>query len=125
MKKLLFKTFLVAIVACVCFSMASCSKSAEDLNKEVNELVKDGKIDKENIDEAIDLLGQIVDKTIDLAEENKDVKDISDIDADALKDAATLAEAANTLGNALEKSELSAEQQKALQDAFKKFEEAN
>ena len=123
MKKLLFKTFLVAIVACACFTLASCSKSADDLNNEVKEMVKDGKIEKENIDDAIDLLGQIVDKAIELAEENKNVEDISDIDADAVKDAVTLAQAANTLGNALEKTELSKDQEEALQDLCNKFEE--
>ena len=61
MKKI-FKTFLVAFVAFACMSLVSCTKSAEQIVNEADELINDdGTIESKNIDKVLDLYEAAID----------------------------------------------------------------
>lgn len=120
MKKLLIKTFLVAIVACACFTLASCSKSAEDLNKEAKALVRaDGTIAADDIDDAIDLMQQLADKAKSIQSDVVDATKDRDFDNPVFEEATLVGQAALMLGAALDASNLSAEQTNKLLDVAK------
>lgn len=111
MKKL-FKTFLLAIVACACFSLVSCSKSAEQIAKEASELVaEDGSIAADNIDDALDLYETACDKVIALEDDIKKAGESLDFSNPVLAEAAQLATAADVISRGLANSQLSPEQQ--------------
>lgn len=120
MKKYILKTCLMAIVACFCLSLASCSKSPEQISKEADELINnEGSVSTENIDKALDLYEVAVTKAAELSEKLEE-SDNSDeeitLDNPLIADAMVLANAGTNLRNALSKSELSEEQSKRLSD---------
>lgn len=125
MKKYIFKTCLMAIVACFCLSIASCSKSPEQISKEAHELINDeGAIDPENIDKAIDLyeatLNQVAELTEKLNKAKESGEEIS-FDNPLLAESIILADAGGSLSKALSNSQLSDEQTKRLDEIESKL----
>ena len=125
MKKYILKTCLMAIVACFCLSVASCSKSPEQISKEANELINDeGAIDPENIDKAIDLyeatLNQVAELTEKLNKAKESGEEIS-FDNPLLAESIILADAGGSLSKALSNSQLSDEQTERLDEIESKL----
>ena len=125
MKKYIFKTCLMAIVACFCLSIASCSKSPEQISKEANELINDeGAIDPENIDKAIDLYEATVNQVAELTEKLNKAKESGEeisFDNPLLAESIILADAGGSLSKALSNSQLSDEQTKRLDEIESKL----
>ena len=125
MKKYILKTCLMAIVACFCLSVASCSKSPEQISKEANELINDeGAIDPENIDKAIDLYEATVNQVAELTEKlNKAKESGEEISPDnpLITDGIVLATAGASLRDALSNSQFSDEQAKRLDEIESKL----
>lgn len=125
MKKYILKTCLMAIVACFCLSLASCSKSPEQISKEANELINDeGAIDPENIDKAIDLYEATVNQVAELTEKlNKAKESGEEISPDnpLITDGIVLATAGASLRDALSNSQFSDEQAKRLDEIESKL----
>ena len=125
MKKYIFKTCLMAIVACFCLSIASCSKSPEQISKEAHELINDeGAIDPENIDKAIDLYEATVNQVAELTEKlNKAKESGEEISPDnpLITDGIVLATAGASLRDALSNSQFSDEQAKRLDEIESKL----
>ena len=125
MKKYIFKTCLMAIVACFCLSIASCSKSPEQISKEAHELINDeGAIDPENIDKAIDLYEATVNQVAELTEKLNKAKESGEeisFDNPLLAESIILADAGGSLSKALSNSQLSDEQTKRLDELESKL----
>ena len=125
MKKYILKTCLMAIVACFCLSVASCSKSPEQISKEAHELINDeGAIDPENIDKAIDLYEATVNQVAELTEKlNKAKESGEEISPDKplITDGIVLATAGASLRDALSNSQFSDEQAKRLDEIESKL----
>ena len=125
MKKYIFKTCLMAIVACFCLSIASCSKSPEQISKEAHELINDeGAIDPENIDKAIDLYEATVNQVAELTEKLNKAKESGEeisFDNPLLAESIILAEAGESLSKALSNSQFSDEQAKRLDEIESKL----
>ncbi len=125
MKKYILKTCLMAIVACFCLSVASCSKSPEQISKEAHELINDeGAIDPENIDKAIDLYEATVNQVAELTEKlNKAKESGEEISPDnpLITDGIVLATAGASLRDALSNSQFSDEQAKRLDEIESKL----
>lgn len=125
MKKYIFKTCLMAIVACFCLSIASCSKSPEQISKEAHELINDeGAIDPENIDKAIDLYEATVNQVAELTEKLNKAKESGEeisFDNPLLAESIILAEAGGSLSKALSNSQLSDEQTERLDEIESKL----
>lgn len=125
MKKYIFKTCLMAIVACFCLSIASCSKSPEQISKEAHELINDeGAIDPENIDKAIDLYEATVNQVAELTEKLNKAKESGEeisFDNPLLAESIILADAGGSLSKALSNSQLSDEQTERLDEIESKL----
>ena len=125
MKKYIFKTCLMAIVACFCLSIASCSKSPEQISKEAHELINDeGAIDPENIDKAIDLYEATVNQVAELTEKLNKAKESGEeisFDNPLLAESIILADAGGSLSKALSNSQLSDEQAERLDEIESKL----
>lgn len=125
MKKYIFKTCLMAIVACFCLSVASCSKSPEQISQEANELINDeGAIDPENIDKAIDLYEATVNQVAELTEKLNKAKESGEeisFDNPLLAESIILAEAGGSLSKALSNSQFSDEQAERLDEIESKL----
>ena len=125
MKKYILKTCLMAIVACFCLSIASCSKSPEQISKEAHELINDdGTIDPENIDKAIDLYEATVNQVAELTEKLNKAKESGEefsLDNSLIAESMVLADAGGSLTNALSNSQLSDEQAKRLDEIESKL----
>ena len=126
MKKLLFKTFLMAVVACACLSLSSCGKSAEALNAEADDLVTDGKIDKDKIDDALDLYDDVADKMESMVDDVVDYEvkrdgDEDYEDADLEEEVMLVSEAYDKLRSALYDAKLDKDQKKRFKEINKRF----
>lgn len=122
MKKLI-KSFLMAVIACACLSLASCSKSADQIAKEAEELITaDGSIAPENIDKALDLYEAAADQMISLKDKCEEAAKEMDFDNPAMQEALKIAAAGVTLQSGLSNSELTPEQEARMEEIDKKAE---
>ena len=121
MKKLI-KSFLMAVIACACLSLASCSKSADQIAKEAEELITtDGSIAPENIDKALDLYEAAADQMISLKDKCEEASKNMDFDNPDVKEALQLAAVGEALQTALSNSELTPEQEARIAEINKKL----
>ena len=122
MKKLI-KSFLMAVIACACLSLASCSKSADQIAKEAEELITtDGSIAPENIDKALDLYEAAADQMLSLKDKCEEAAKEMDFDNPAMQEALKIAAAGVTLQSGLFNSELTPEQEARMEEIDKKAE---
>ena len=122
MKKLI-KSFLMAVIACACLSLASCSKSADQIAKEAEELITaDGSIAPENIDKALDLYEAAADQMLSLKDKCEEAAKEMDFDNPAMQEALKIAAAGVTIQSGLCNSELTPEQEARMREIDKKAE---
>ncbi|MGN1173347.1 MAG: hypothetical protein ACI4SO_06125 [Muribaculaceae bacterium] len=122
MKKLI-KSFLMAVIACACLSLASCSKSADQIAKEAEELITaDGSIAPENIDKALDLYEAAADKMKSLEDQCEEAATEIDLDNPAVQEALKIIAVGVVLQSGLSNSELTPEQQARMEEIDKKAE---
>lgn len=124
MRKLLIKTFVMAVVAFACITMASCSKSAEELSNDAKELVKDGKIAPENVDKALNVYDAVIEKIVSLQEETEDSAKNFEFDSPVFAELKLLKEAGDLLEDGLAAAQLTAEQQARQQEISEKIKDA-
>ena len=121
MKKI-FKTFLVAFVAFACMSLVSCTKSAEQIVNEADELINDdGTIESKNIDKVLDLYEAAIDRMTGLKDKCEEASKNMDFDNPDVKEALQLAAVGDALQTALSNSELTPEQEARIAEINKKL----
>ena len=121
MKKI-FKTFLVTLVAFACMSLVSCTKSAEQIVDEAEELINDdGTINSENIDKVLNLYEAAIDNMTGLKDKCEEASKNMDFDNPDVKEALQLAAVGEALQTALSNSELTPEQEARIAEINKKL----